>query len=119
MRKTSFLLAIIILLLFLTACDGGNANPEYEVISATTYTVIIGKDENGPIEETRIVFIYMDNGNPKMIKDYYKDNNPTYSKNILIGDTNKYVIVNGYRYQHQYLYLTKETYDSLFPDISK
>ena len=119
MKKLILVSFIITLLVWLTACSGGNANPEYEVISATTYTVIIGKDENGPIEETRIVFIYMDNGDPKMIKDYCKDNNPTYSKNILIGDTNKYVVVNGYRYRHQYLYLTQETYDSLFQDTSK
>lgn len=119
MKKSFLILIITILFVCLTACGGKNNNPDYEVISVATYTIITGHDENGPIKEARIVFIYMDNGDPKMINDYCKDNNPTYSKNILIGDTNKYVVVNGYRYRHQYLYLTQETYDSLFPNASK
>lgn len=113
------LLAIIILALVIccfTSCkvlDG-----EYEVISVAPYTIVKGADDNGPIEEIRIAFIYMDNGKPQLRSDYYHDTSyPGHENYIIIGDTNKYVVVQGYRSQKEYLYLTQETYDTIFNEV--
>ena len=114
------ILAVVCTLLLLTSCQGNQyGNSEYEVISVTTYPVITGKTDTGPKEETRVAFIYMDNGDPKMVKDYFIKDQPTYATYIVVGDTNKYVIVREYRNETKYLYLTQETYDSLFPESEK
>ena len=118
MKRLLFILIITLLLCCLVACDSDdNDNSEYEVISVASYTIITGADANGPIEKTRLVFIYMDNGQPRMISDYYEDTfYANYKDYIVIGNTNKYVVVREYRKVSKYLYLTQETYDKLFPE---
>ena len=116
MRKNAFLLILIILLcICLTSCKDAYGNYEYEVLTVASYEIIVGSNENGHINETRLAFIYMDNGNPKFISNYYEDTHLTNYKNyIMIGDVNKYVVVREYRSEKEYLYLTQETYDRLF-----
>ena len=87
-------------------------------MSVASYTVVTGADDNGPIEEIRLAFIYMDNGKPQLKSNYCQDtsylNHETY---VIVGDTNKYVVVRGYRSKKEYLYLTQETYDKLFDEV--
>lgn len=113
--KKLLLVAISILVIFcFTACSDV-PDGEYEVISVASYTIVTGADENGPIEETRLAFIYMDNGSPQMISGYYEDTSlVNYKDYIFVGDTNKYVVVHGYRKVTEYLYLTQDTYDMIF-----
>ena len=112
-----FCLMVITPLMF-TGCSNGT-NPadhgEYEVISVTSYEVIVGSNSNGPITETYIAFIYMDNGSACLRKDYRENTNGAYDDCILIGESNKYVVVESYREIDEFLYLTQETYDSVFP----
>jgi hypothetical protein len=61
----------------------------------------------------------MDNGDPQLISNYYENDSSLYGQYILIGDSNKYVVVNEYRNRTEYLYLTQETYNSLFPESEK
>ena len=113
--KKLLLVAICTLVIFCFAACGDVLDGEYEVISVASYTIVTGADENGPIEETRLAFIYMDNGSPQMISGYYEDKSlVNYKDYIIIGDTNKYVVVHGYRKTTEYLYLTQETYDEIF-----
>ena len=116
MKKLLSILIIIILICSLASCSDAEEGT-YEVISVATYTVITGSDSNGPITETRLGFIYMDNGEPKMKSNYYENtSSQVYGDYIIIGDTNKYVVVVGYRTLTEYLYLTQATYDSLFSE---
>lgn len=116
--KKLLLVAISILVIFcFTACsevpDG-----EYEVISVASYTIVTGADENGPIEETRLAFIYMDNGSPQMVSGYYESTSLVdYKDYIFVGETNKYIVVHGYRKTTEYLYLTQEIYDKIFSEV--
>ena len=111
------IITLVLLTTYLVGCDSTQyGNTEYEVISVSTYTIITGRNDNGPVEETRIAFIYMDNGNPELVKDYYESDSVRYASYVLIGDSNKYVVVNEYRDRTQYLYLTQETYNELFPE---
>ena len=118
MKKLLIVIVTLVLLTtYLVGCDSTQyGNVEYEVLSASKYTVITGRNDNGPVEETRIAFIYMNNGNPELVKDYYESDSVRYASYILIGDSNKYVVVNEYRDRTQYLYLTQETYNELFPE---
>ena len=114
MKKLLLIFTLLIIISCFTAC-GEVADGEYEVISVASYTIVTGADENGPIEETRLAFIYMDNGSPQMISGYYENTNlVNYKDYIIVGDTNKYVVVHGYRKVTEYLYLTQETYDMIF-----
>ena len=118
MKKLLIVIVTLVLLTtYLVGCDNTQyGNTEYEVISVSTYTIITGRNDNGPVEETRLAFIYMNNGNPELVKDYYESDSVRYASYILIGDSNKYVVVNEYRDRTQYLYLTQETYNELFPE---
>ena len=111
------IITLVLLTTYLVGCDSTQyGNTEFEVISVSTYTIITGRNDNGPVEETRLAFIYMNNGNPELVKDYYESDSVRYATYILIGDSNKYVVVNEYRDRTQYLYLTQETYNELFPE---
>ncbi len=111
------IITLVLLTTYLVGCNSTQyGNTEYEVISVSTYTIITGRNDNGPVEETRLAFIYMNNGNPELVKDYYESDSVRYATYILIGDSNKYVVVNEYRDRTQYLYLTQETYNELFPE---
>lgn len=114
--KKLLLVAIAILVIFcFTACSSEIPAGEYEVISVASYIIVTGADENGPIEEIRLAFIYMDNGSPQMVSDYYEDTSlVNYKDYIFVGETNKYVVVHGYRKTTEYLYLTQDTYDRIF-----
>ena len=117
MKKLLLIFTLLIIISCFTAC-GEVTDGEYEVISVASYTVVTGADENGPIEETRLAFIYMDNGSPRLISDYYEDTSlVNYRDYIIVGDTNKYVVVHGYRKVTEYLYLTQETYDAIFDEV--
>ena len=121
MKKLASILITVCLLLSFSACsDSGNkyGNDEYEVIAITTYDVITGKTEQGPLEESYITFIYMDNGDPKLVKDYYVKDEEYYPMYIVVGDANKFVTVRSYRNKTSYLYLTQETYDKLFSGVA-
>ncbi len=111
-----FLITLVVLLNCVGCTESSNpyGNKEYEVISVEKYTVITGKDENGPVTTDYLVFIYLDNGEPNMVKKYKEVDSNFHAKYIVVGDTNKYVIVHEYRNQTDYLYLTQETYDRLF-----
>ena len=120
MRKLTVILISILLLACLVSCGKSESgNVEYEVLTVAPYTIITGKNDSGPVEEMRLAFIYMDNGTPKLIKDYYEIDQELYGNHIVIGESNKYVIVNEYRNRTEYLYLTQETYNSLFPESEK
>lgn len=113
--KKLLLVAISILVIFCFTACGDVPDGEYEVISVASYTIVTGANENGPIEKTRLAFIYMDNGSPQMVSGYYEDTHLVNYKNyILVGDTNKYVVVIGYRKRTTFLYLTQDTYDMIF-----
>ena len=118
--KKLLLVAISILVIFcFTACIDVPEG-EYEVISVASYTIVTGADENGPIEKTRLAFIYMDNGSPQMVSGYYEDTHlVNYKDYIFVGETNKYVVVHGYRKVTEYLYLTQETYDKIFSEVQE
>lgn len=117
MKKLCVAIVILSVIACFVGCDSAQyGNVEYEVLSVSKYTVITGRNDNGPVEETRLAFIYMDNGNPELVKDYGESNSVRYATYILIGDSNKYVVVNEYRDRTQYLYLTQETYNELFPE---
>lgn len=119
MKKLIIIVITFLLICSLTAC-GDVADGEYEVLSVACYTIVTGADENGPIEELRLAFIYMDNGTPKMISGYCEDTSyVNYRDYILIGDTNKYVVVHGYRKIIEYLYLTQDIYDNIFNQTEK
>lgn len=118
MRRTACFLSLLLLALFMfTGCNSGPGpafQGEYEVISVASYEVIVGGDGNGPITKTYIAFIYMDNGSACLRKDYYEHTVGSYDHCIIIGESNKYIVVESYRETDEYLYLTKETYDSIF-----
>ena len=59
---------------------------------------------------------YLENIIHELVDDYYESDSVRYASYILIGDSNKYVVVNEYRDRTQYLYLTQETYNELFPE---
>ena len=119
MKKLLFVAIFILVIFCFTACRDVPEG-EYEVISVASYTIVTGADENGPIEEIRLAFIYMDNGSPLMISGYYEDTSPVnYKDYIFVGDTNKYVVVNRYRKTTEYLYLTQETYDKIFSEVQE
>lgn len=119
MKKLLLILTMLIIISCFTACSEV-ADGEYEVISVASYTIVTGDDENGPIEETRLAFIYMDNGSPLMISGYYENTKwVNYRDYIIVGDTNKYVVVHGYRKVTEYLYLTPETYDKIFSGVQE
>lgn len=114
MRKLLIILILLLTICCFTSC-GEVADGEYEVISVAPYTIVTGADENGPIEEIRLAFIYMDNGSPQMVSGYYENTSyANYKDYIIVGDTNKYIVVHGYRKVTEYLYLTQETYDEIF-----
>ena len=116
MKKILLILTLVFIIVCCTAC-GEIPEGEYEVISVASYTIVTGADDQGPVEETRLAFIYMDNGSPLMVSNYYDNTSSSYTNYkdyIVIGDTNKYVVVHGYRKITEYLYLTQETYDELF-----
>ena len=120
MRKLIVIIISILLLTCLVSCgESEYGNVEYEVLTVAPYTIITGKNDSGPVEEMRLAFIYLDNGTPKLIKDYYEIDQELYGNYIVIGESNKYVIVNEYRNRTEYLYLTQETYNSLFPESEK
>lgn len=113
MKKLLVIIILALVICCFTSC--GVLDGEYEVISVASYPIVTGANENGPIEETRLAFIYMDNGKPQLRSDYYHDTSyPGHENYVIIGDTNKYVVVQGYRSEKEYLYLTQETYDKLF-----
>ena len=113
--KKLLLVAISILVIFCFTSCGEVTDGEYEVISVASYTIVTGADENGPIEEIRLAFIYMNNGSPQLVSNYYENTiYANYKDYIVIGDTNKYVVVHEYRKTTEYLYLTQETYDEIF-----
>lgn len=95
-------------------------NEEYDVVCMFPYTVIAGKNAEGPIEETRLAFIYLDNREPVLVKDFENSSimNTNYGEHILVGDENKYVIVRSYRSEHHYLYMDRKTYYELFPEVN-
>ena len=117
--KKLILFTIVVLMCgtcFISCARNQNGNVEYEVLTIAPSTIITGCNDDGPVEESRLAFVYLDNGDPQLIKDYYEDDSPLYGQYILIGENNKYVIVNEYRNRTEYLYLTQETYNSLFPE---
>lgn len=112
-----FSLMVIIPLIF-TGCSTGKEaadHGEYEVIAVSSYEVITGSRNDGPVTKTYIAFIYMDSGTACLRSDYYEDELPS-GNYILIGESNKYVVVQGYREIDEFLYLTQETYDSIFSE---
>lgn len=114
MRKLLIISILLITVCCFTSC-GEVTDGEYEVISVAPYTIVTGADENGPIEEIRLAFIYMDNGSPQLVSNYYENTvYANYKDYIVIGDVNKYVVVHEYRKTTEYLYLTQETYDKIF-----
>jgi hypothetical protein len=73
MKKLIVILISILLLVCLVSCsESEHGNIEYEVLTVAPYTIITGKNDSGPVEEMRLAFIYMDNGTPKLIKDYFQ-----------------------------------------------
>ena len=115
-----FTIVILMCVICFASCERNQyGNVEYEVLTIAPYTIITGRNDNGPVEESRLAFIYMDNGDPQLISNYYEDDSPQYGQYILVGDSNKYVVVNEYRNRTEYLYLTQETYNSLFPESEK
>lgn len=116
------LLCLTIITFLFTGCsDTSYSNEEYEVISVAAYDVITGKNEIGPVKETRLAFVYSYNGNPELVKDYHEIDSEICGNYIIVGeyDSNKYVIVNEYRSRTKYLYLTNETFNTLFPTTTK
>lgn len=87
---------------------------EYEVIAVASYEVIIGSNEDGPITKTCIAFIYMDSGTARLRRDYCEEEIGANGNYIIVGESNKYVTVQGYREIDEFLYLTQETYDNIF-----
>lgn len=119
-KQLLLILSLILVLCCFTSCERSVPDGEYEVISVASYTVIIGSNDDGPIEETRIAFVYMDNGKPQLKSDYYHNLEYVNYKNyIVIGDMNKYIVVHGYRSETEYLYLTQETYDNIFGEVQQ
>lgn len=117
-RIILFNIFLILIVCCFTSC--GVLDGEYEVISVGSYTIVTDADDNGPIEEIRLAFIYMDNGKPQLRSDYCHDTSyPNNEDYIVIGDVNKYVVVQGYRSEKEYLYLTQETYDKIFSEVQE
>jgi hypothetical protein len=115
MKKLLVILILTLVICCFTSC--GVLDGEYEVIAVASYTIVTGANESGPIEETRCAFIYTDNGKPQLRSNYCHDTSyPGHENYVIIGDTNKYVVVQRYRSEKEYLYLTKETYDSIFSE---
>lgn len=113
MKKLLVILILTLIICCFTSC--GVLDGEYEVISVASYTIVTGAGDSGPIEEIRLAFIYMDNGKPQLRSDYCQDTSyPGHENYVIVGNTNKYVVVQGYRSEKEYLYLTQETYDKLF-----
>lgn len=113
-----FSLMVIIPLIFTGCATGGTADHgEYEVIAVSSYEVIVGSNEDGPVTETNIAFIYMDSGSAKFRKNYKEESIGSSDNFIIIGDANKYIVVSKYRETDEYLYLTQETYDSIFSEV--
>lgn len=113
---------MLIISLLLTGCTDGTGaadHGEYEVIAATSYEVIVGSDASGPITKTYVAFIYMDNGSACLRKDYQEEAVGANDNLIIIGDSNKYVVVIGYRQIDEFLYLTQETYDAIFSEVAE
>lgn len=118
MKKLLVIIILALVLCCFTSC--GVLDGEYEVISVAPYTIVKGADDNGPIEEIRIAFIYMDSGKPQLRSDYYHDTSyPGHENYVIVGDINKYVVVQGYRSEKEYLYLTQETYDNIFGEVQQ
>ncbi len=114
MKKLLLILTLLIVICCFTSC-ADVVTSEYEVVSVVSYTIVTGSDENGPIEQTRLVFIYMANHTPTMRSNYYQStSSANYKDYIVVGDTNKYVVVKEYNKETEYLYLTQETYDNCF-----
>ena len=121
MKRVICFCVLALLLLACTGCDTGVSaarHGEYEVISVVAYDVIIGSDGNGPITETLIAFIYMDNGSACLRKDYKANTVGSYDDCIIVGESNKYIVVEKYREIDEFLYLTQETYDSIFSEVT-
>ena len=114
MKKFIVILCIVLIFCFsFVGCGSSSNYEEFEVLSVFTYTVITGKDNGSPLEESRIGFVYSDNGTPKLVETYSKRDTTLNGRYILIGNENKYITTKGYRTIDRYLYLTQETYDSL------
>ncbi len=121
-RAICFFSLILLILLLFTGCSNGltTAPPgEYEVISVTSYEVIVGSDGNSPITETYLAFIYMHNGSVYLRKDYQERTVGSFNDCILIGESNKYVVVESHREVDEFLYLTQETYDKIFTEVQE
>ena len=119
-RAICFFSLILLILLLFTGCSNGlNTAPpgEYEVISVTSYEVIVGSDGNGPITETYLAFIYMYNGSAYLRRDYKEMTVGSFDDRILIGESNKYIVVESHREVDEFLYLTQETYDNIFSEV--
>jgi hypothetical protein len=116
----SFVIILTTVCTFFVSCENSAVaatHGEYEVISVAAYEVIVGSDSNGPITEVYLAFIYMDSGSAFMRKDYQEGAVGSYDNCILIGESNKYVVVCGHREIDEFLYLTQETYDSIFSEV--
>jgi hypothetical protein len=111
-----FSLMVIIPLIF-TGCTTGETadHGEYEVIAVSSYEVVVGSNEDGPVTETNIAFIYR---SAQFRKNYKEESIGSSDNFIIIGDANKYIVVRKYRETDEYLYLTQETYDSIFSEVS-
>lgn len=118
MKKLLVISILVLVLCCFTGC--GILEGEYKVVSVASYTIVTGANESGPIEEARLAFIYMDNGKPQLRSYYCQDTSyPGHEDYVIIGDTNKYVVVQGYRSEKEYLYLTQETYDAIFSEATE
>lgn len=108
---TSVLLMVFILTCF-TSCRDNLRTEEYEVIAINTYDVVIKMEEDGPVKESRLAFIYVADGSARLNDSFGADRR----EHILRGDTNKYVIVHGAKQTVSfYLYLDEVTYNKFFP----
>jgi hypothetical protein len=78
---------------------------EYEILNVCKY---LNEKQN----EVLYNFSYIDNSGNFKEKLNFRDNN--YTKRIIIGDTNKYIIeIVDENTKYEYLYLTKETLEKL------
>ena len=116
-----FVVILTIACTFFVGCENSDAaadHGEYEVISVAPYEVIIGSNENGPITKTYLAFIYMDSGTACLRRNYREEEIGANGNYIIIGESNKYVTVHSSREIDEFLYLTQETYDSIFSEVT-
>ena len=80
-----FTIVILMCVICFASCARNQyGNVEYEVLTIAPYTIITGRNDNGPIEESCLAFIYMDNGDHQLISNYYEDDSSLYGQYILI-----------------------------------